>query len=189
MNPSSSALHTGPPCSGSFQALRAMKKPFCLFLSKCFLRQLSFSSTMSNSKDITSLFGAFIFHNLKTECLQNSWVKCFQRKGTAVGVFDFYSWKKQEGRSMGSPCTQGGLEGWSAAGASGECILWEESTYWKGLISSMCSSHFYKSMLWRSSKTLFHFMLKTMYKIYWSLYAGSLRKSSHLWRYFGKICR
>lgn len=71
-------------------------------------------------------------------------------------MFDFYSWKKQEGRSIGSPRTQGGVDGWSAAGASGECSLWEESSFWKGVLSSLCSSHSYKSMLWRGSKTLFH---------------------------------
>ena len=98
---------------------------------------------MNNSKDITSLFCASISHNLKTECLWNSRVKCFQRKGTAVGVFDFYIWKKQRGRSTGSPYTHKGVEGPVSSLSQEREGPWK-ATLEKGFFS-MCSSYFIKA--------------------------------------------
>lgn len=98
---------------------------------------------MNNSKGITSLFCASIFHNLKTECLWNSRIKCFQRKGTAVGVFDFYIWKKQRGRSMGSPYTQrGGRAGQQLEPGERGPV---ESSFRKGISFSMGARYFIKA--------------------------------------------
>lgn len=58
---------------------------------------------MNNAKDITSLLCASIFHNLKTECLWNLWVKCFQRKGTAVRSVGLLYLGKAKGQEYGKP--------------------------------------------------------------------------------------